>query len=351
MCKKYYIPAILALSLFSVFNAVAGGGPPALVKVDNAVTMDIAPAIWVSGTVIGRYDSNISAEVEGRLETILDVGDRVNKGDVIARIDATRYRLAVEEIEAEIPPIETMVGFYTKEAERLEKLAQQNNAARNQLDQTIANRDEAKARIRLVKSRLASARDDLDRTTILSPFTGVITERIKSPGERVEQGDEVVRLVDTGNLEIQAYIQRSSFINLDIGDELKVTSPDGEARATISALIPVGDRESRLFEMRLALTGSGWTAGTAVKVSTPVAKQQSVLAVPRDALVIRQSGTVVYKINGDNTAQMVPVTTGIANTTHIQVFGELQADDRVVIRGNERLQQGATVTVMGGSNS
>lgn len=351
MCKHYFIPAILSLCLFCVFNVVAGGGPPTLVKVDNAVTMKIAPTIWVSGTVIGRYDSSISAEVEGRLETILDVGDRANKGDVIARIDATRYRLAIEEIEAEIPPIETMVGFYTKEAERLEKLAQQNNAARNQLDQTIANRDEAQARIRQVKSRLASAKDDLDRTTILSPFTGVIAERIKSPGERVEQGDEVVRLVDTENLEIQAFIQRSSFINLNTGDELKVTSPDGETTAKVSALIPVGDRESRLFEMRLALAGSEWTAGSAVKVSAPVAKQQSVLAVPRDALVIRQSGTVVYKINNDNTAQMVPVTTGIANTTHIQVFGDLQADDRVVIRGNERLQPGATVTVIGGSNS
>ncbi len=349
--KQLHLQAIVAFGLLYISSVFAGGGPPALVKVENAVSMEIAPTIWVSGTVIGRYDSNIAAEVDGRLEMILDVGDRVAKGETIATIDATKYRLAVEQITAEIPPIEAMVKFYQKEAQRLEMLAENNNAARNQLDQTMANRDEASARIRFVRSRLALAQDDLDRTTISAPFAGVITERIKSPGERVEQGDEVVRLVDAENLEIQAFIQRSSFINLVIGDELTVRTPEADIIARVSAMIPVGDSESRLFEMRLAVEGEGWNAGTAVRVATPVARPQQVLAVPRDALVIRQAGTMVYKINGDNTAVMVPVTTGIANQTHIEVSGDLKPDDPVVIRGNERLRPGQQVTISSGSSS
>ena len=351
--KRWRLPLAMIVTLYlSVSSGLfAGGGPPAIVEVKKAVEMEIAPVVWVTATVIGRYDSNIAAEVEGRLETILDVGDRVNQGDVIARIDANRYRLAVEQIEAEIRPIETMVTFYKKEAQRLERLAEQNNAARNLLDETIANRDEAEARIRLVRARLALARDDLEKTTMTAPFTGIIAERIKSPGERVEQGDEVVRLVDTENLEVQAYIQRTSFINLKLGDRLQVNGPTADAMFPVKALIPVGDSTSRLYEMRLSQDIDIWTAGTAVKVATPIAEKQNVLAVPRDALVIRQSGIIVYKLDADDVAVPVSVTTGVANTTHIQVIGNISPDDRVVIRGNERLRPGQKVMINNGSNS
>ena len=186
--QKLQATAILTLCLGLIPAIHAGGPPPAVVKVENAMTMDIAPFVWVTGTVISRYDSRIAAEVEGRLESVLDVGEIVNQGDVIATIDDKTYRLAVDEIQTEIKPISTMVEFYRKEAERLTKLAKQNNAARNQLDQTEANRDEAQARIRMIRARLATANDNLDRTLIRAPFTGIITERIKSKGERVEQG-------------------------------------------------------------------------------------------------------------------------------------------------------------------
>ncbi len=342
---------ILTLGLAQTPVIHAGGPPPAVVKVENAVTMDIAPFVWVTGTVISRYDSRIAAEVEGRLESVLDVGEIVNKGDLIATIDDKTYRLAVDEIQTEIRPISTMVEFYRKEAERLTKLAKQNNAARNQLDQTEANRDEALARIRMIRARLATANDNLERTQIVAPFSGIITERIKSKGERVEQGDEVVRLVDTETLEIQAYIQRNAFAHVKAGDRLPVKGPAANIDALVRTVIPVGDVQSRLYEIRLTLEERNWPAGTAVKVASPTEAKQNVLVVPRDALVIRQSGTVVYKINGDSVATLVPVKTGIANTTHIQVIGDIQVDDKIVTRGNERLRPGQKVRVSGGSSS
>ncbi len=349
--QKLQATAILTLCLGLIPAIHAGGPPPAVVKVENAMTMDIAPFVWVTGTVISRYDSRIAAEVEGRLESVLDVGEIVNQGDVIATIDDKTYRLAVDEIQTEIKPISTMVEFYRKEAERLTKLAKQNNAARNQLDQTEANRDEAQARIRMIRARLATANDNLDRTLIRAPFTGIITERIKSKGERVEQGDEVIRLVDTEMLEIQAYIQRNAFVHLKTGDRLAVKGPSANIEAEVRTVIPVGDVQSRLYEIRLTLKKRDWPAGTAVKVASPTEPKQSVLVVPRDALVIRQSGTAVYKVNGDSVAKLVPVKTGIANTTHIQVIGDIQVEDKIVTRGNERLRPGQKVRISGGSSS
>jgi RND family efflux transporter MFP subunit len=351
MINKIIYLLLFKLIVFPSLVLAGGGNPPAIVQVEEAVNIEIAPFVWVTGTVIGRFDSKIAAEVEGTLETVLEVGDQIKKNDVVAKVDDTTYHLAMNEIQTEVKPIETMVEFFRREAERLEKLAKQNNAAKNQLDQTQTSRDEALAKIRVVKARLAMARDDLKRTTVRAPFTGVVIERFKSPGERVDAGDQIVRLIDTERVEVQARIQQASFPHVKSGDQLRVKGPSGEIDGVVRTVIPVGDDVSRLYEIRVEFDNSDWPAGTAVEIATPIKEKQNVIAVSRDALVIRQSGVIVYRINGEDKAEPVPVTTGISNTSHIQVIGNINENDKIVIRGNERLRPGQQVQIITGSDS
>ncbi len=347
------IASHLFLFSFAVSSSSAFAGesmPPAIVQVENAINIEIAPFNWVSGTVMGRFDSKIAAEVEGTLDTVLDVGDRLGEDEVIAKIDDMTYRLALDEINAEVEPIETMVEFYRREAERLEKLAKQNNAAKNKLDETQANRDEALAKIKIVKAKLAMARDEFNRTLVRAPFSGVVTERYKTPGERVEAGDQIVRLINTDKLEIQARIQQVSFEHIRAGDTLSIKGPAAEIDGTVRTVIPVGDDVSRLYEIRIEFNKEAWSAGTAVQIASPINKKQNVIAVSRDALVIRQSGVVIYRVNKDNQAELVPVKTGVANTTHIQLIGDINVDDKIIVRGNERLRPGQTVQIIGNIN-
>lgn len=343
---------LLLLSALISASVMAGGnGRVAVVRVDKAVDLEIAPFVWVPGTVIGRVDSRIAAEIEGNLVRVLDVGERVSKGAVIAKIEDTAYKLALNEISAEVRPIETMVAFYQREADRLAQLAMKNNAARNRLDETQANRDEAQAKIRAIKARMAVAGNNLNKTTVIAPFDGVIAERIKMPGERVEAGEPVVRLINTATLEIQARIRQASINYISAGEALRVKTDVDEAIGNVRTIIPVGDALSRLYEVRIDFNQAGWNAGMAVKVAIPIREKQSVTAVPRDALVIRQSGVVVYRINENNIAEPVPVKTGISNASHIQVIGNINSDDSIVVRGNERLRPGQPVQIISGSNS
>jgi RND family efflux transporter MFP subunit len=351
MKNKLFCIFLLQLAVFSTSVIAGGSMPPAMVQVENAVDIEIAPFVWVSGTVIGRFDSKIAAEVEGVLNKVLDVGEQLGENDVIAEIDDMTYRLALNEIYAEIKPIETMVEFYSREAERLEKLAKKNNAAKNQLDQTQTNRDESLAKIRIVKAKLAMAQDELKRTVVKAPFSGVVAERYKTRGERVDVGEQIVRLINTDKLEIQARIQQASYEHIKKGDTLTIKGHSAEINGTVRAVIPVGDDISRLYEIRIEFDNKAWLAGTAVQVASPINKKQNVIAVPRDALVIRQTGVVIYKINDSNQAVLVPVKTGIANTTHIQVLGDVYENDKIVIRGNERLRPGQTIQLIGVSNS
>ncbi len=333
--------------------AIAGGdAPPAIVQIEAAANIEIAPFTWVTGTVIGRYDAKIAAEVEGILQTVLEAGDRVQENELIAKVDDATYRLVLNEIEAEAQPIETMVGFFQRESLRLARLAKQNNAAKNQLDQTQASRDEALAKIRVVKAKLAMAHDDLNKTTVRAPFAGVVTERYKSPGERVDVGDHIIRLIDTQRVEAQAHISQASFLYVKNGTKVRIRdTADVDVDGIVRTVIPVGDDISRLYEIRVEFQHSHWPVGTAVEIAVPTSAVQNVIAVPRDALVIRQSGIIVYRINANNLAEVVPVTTGVANTTHIQIIGDVRANDKIVVRGNERLRPGQTVQIIGGSSS
>ena len=352
-CLRVIMPNYLARLGFIVAGlfsapAFAAAPPPALVEIEPAVELEISPFVWVSGTVIGRYDARVSAEVEGRLESLPEVGDSVKKGEVIAALDARSYRLALREVEAEIAPIEALLVFYDREAARLEKLARQNNAARNQLERTQADRNQALARIRAIKARIAVVKDKLDKTQIRAPFAGIVTERPRAPGERVEAGDPIVRLVDPDRLEIRARIQQQSFQFVGAGDRLAIRGGGEQIEGNIRTVIPAGDDISRLYEIRVLFEKPDWPIGKAVQIAVPVKQKQAVIAVPRDALVIRETGILVYRIGADNTAEMIPVETGVANPTHIQVIGGVNENDRIVTRGNERLRPGQPVQIING---
>jgi RND family efflux transporter MFP subunit len=335
---------------FTCLHVQAGGNGPVQVQVALAVYTKMAPITWMPGTVIGKYDSKIAAEVDARIESLLDVGDVVEKGAVIARLDDTTYKMQLEEAQAEILPITARLEYLTRESERLEMLAQQNNAAKNRLDEIKSNRDEAKGELMIRNSRLAMARDKFKRTVITAPFPGVITERYKTEGEWVAEGDEIVRLVNVDKLEIQTRVSASNINHVSVGNDLVITDGTKKINANVLTLVPVGDNLSRLYEIRLGCQEKSWKTGHAVQVAIPNQAPQEVIAVPTDALVIRQNTIRVFRINQNNIAEEINVETGIASDHLIEVKGEINAGDLIVIRGNERLRPQQKVIIQEGAS-
>jgi len=116
-------------------------------------------------------------------------------------------------------------------------------------------------------------------------------------------------------------------------------------RLGMRAIIPVADELSRSVELRIPIDSKRLLVGAAVRVAVPSAEAQWVLAVPRDALVIRREQTYVFRlVNG--VAEQVAVSLGSAQNSHIAVTGELSSGDQVVVRGAERLRNGQQVTVL-----
>lgn len=333
-------------SLLPVIAAAQGGPPPAQVRVAEAQMTRLAPSIQVPGTVVSRNDARVSAEVGGRLTWVAEVGASIPAGEPVARIDDAELILQRDEYRGVLASQESRRGFLEREAERLRRLAAENNAAKSQLDQVETDLQSASSDIAVARARLGQIELQLARTRVRAPFDGIVTERLRTAGEHTSQGDEIVRMVDPGSLEVVARAPFSSLGFVAEGTELQFHSQQHVDTGTVRALVPFGDSRSHMFELRLSVASSPWRVGENVRLSVPTGAPTEVLAVPRDALVLRREGASVFRIAEDGTAERIDVVPGVGAGDLVAVTGQVSAGDRVIVRGAERLRAGQPVNII-----
>lgn len=342
--RRTILVACLLPALWPLAAAAQFGTPQ--VRVEPAIMTELAPNIPVPGTVYSRNDARLSAEVEGTLVQIAEVGEWVKQGDLIARIEDTIIALRRDENEGVVAKEKSRVAFLKREVGRLSQLASQNIAAKRQLDETESDLAVASNDLTIAQAQLEQVKDQLRRTRVNAPFDGRVTERFLNRGERVSVGDHVVRLISPRLLEVIARVPLASLDHVAEGNSIQLTSDRNAAPGVIRTIVPFGDSRSHMFEIRIDVEADAWVVGENVRLSVPTAEPRRLLAVPRDALILRRDGASVFRIGDDDTAQQIEVVPGLGDGTMISVTGELSPGDQVVVRGGERLSPGAKVEVL-----
>jgi RND family efflux transporter MFP subunit len=323
--------------------------PPALVAVDKAKLDTFSAALWVSGTVISRNDAHIGAETDGRITWVADVGEKVEKGMPIARIDDTDLGLELQDDQAVLESLRARKRYLNNNVERWTRLAAKDNASANQLDEARSELDMIIQEIRRAEVSVAQTSRRIAQTKVLAPFTGVVVERQVQVGEFVGRGSEVARLVDTENREIRAQAPLSVSSYVQEGLEVSVEHQENATLSPVKRVILVGDERSRMFEVRIAANDPAWVIGSSVRVALPSSDPRKLVAVPRDALVLRGSEIFVLRVTSENLVEKVSVDTGIGLGSLVEVIGDVSGGDRLVTRGAERLKAGREVVLTGGT--
>lgn len=321
------------------------GPPPAPVAIAKAERRELAPRSETPGSVVSTRDSLVSAATSGKIEWVAEVGAEVEEGDVVARIDAADAKLTRDNSAAEVARLSARAEYLERLYERYVGLGEEAGESEATLDEMRANRDEAREALTQAEVALRRAEINLARTDVEAPFAGRVVSQESQIGEFASPGTELVRLVDTRRLEVTARTPAGLARNVKAGDTIKVANGAETMEAAVRAIVPVGDSLSRMLELRLELPASDWYIGSAVRVSLPAAAARTVVAVPRDALVLRAERISVYVIDEKNTAKRVDVELGAAEGDYIEVIGDIEPGDSVVIRGGERLRDGQAVTI------
>ena len=341
--------AIVAVVLFAGSAFAQQPPPPKIVQVAEVVRTEITPTVSVPGTIYSRNEVQITAGVSGQLVSVAEPGTILSKGETVASIDRSTLLLQRAEQEALLERAKINVRQLDSDLRRQRELASSNLVSEFQLEQTEANRDLAMSDANITRVRIRQIDDQIRRADTLAQFTGIVTERLRRAGEHVGPGEVLARMTDLNNMEVRAFVPLKHLRRTLVGGKISVSDGDSRHEGIIRALIPTGDVRSQTFEARIDLPEGArgtWAVGQLVSVAVPIEAGELALTIPRDALILRQSGQYVYRINGENRAERIYVDIGDSQGELIAVSGALQEGDTIAIRGAESLTEGAEVQVV-----
>jgi RND family efflux transporter MFP subunit len=341
-----YLSVITIASSFVInVNATAEdkAKPGQLVSVERVKNEQVNPTLWLPGNVISRMNAPISAEQTGQLLWIEDVGTQVEKGQVIAKIDNRHLKLQLSGQQAQVKRYQADVVYLTSQKKRMSALSQKNNTAISELERITKDLAVAESEVLTLGMSIKQTELAIEKTEIIAPFKGSISQRFAHVGELISVGRSLVQLVDTDNLDIMIAAPISIAPFLEKGAKVLVKWRNKLVELPVRTWSQAGVQSSRTFDVRLDAQNLALLAGSAVTVSLPKEQVSQATLVPRDALVLREKETFVLTIDEENNAKKVNVLVGQGSGSWISVSGAIWAGDEVIIRGGERLQEGQKV--------
>jgi len=367
-------PALLAIvSATSPAAAQQGGRQIMATVVGDAVREEAASQ---TAEVVGRFvalrGGPIAARVAGAVDDVLvDVGDRVESGQALARLaldrltaERERRRALVNLAAARIRSAKASLGLAEQNAQRLARL--RNSAAfsealladkQREAEGAAADVREAEADYARAQAELKLAEVDLAYAEVQAPYSGVVAERHVDIGGFVALGAPVVTLVGDEAMEIEAEAPTDWIVDVRPGAMADVRYGGVAASAPLRATVPRETGVSRTRTVRFGPLPPNLArvaiANAAVAVAIPISGAGAVVTVHKDAIIRRPEGAVVVVAKpkpdapGEYLAEFRPVELGGAVGGRFIVTKGAAPGDVVVVRGNETLRPGQTFKLAG----
>ncbi|MCX7552681.1 efflux RND transporter periplasmic adaptor subunit [Marinicella sp. S1101] len=343
-------PKSIAFMLLSVMGMnplwAQQGPPPAMVKTATAISTEMAPTRAVAAFSKAKYITTIRAQSSGRVIEIANIGQIIERGEPLGLIADEEYALRLDELRNAIASQQAQVDFLQSESVRLESLKNQNLTSGTALDKNKADLKAATADLAQAKSRLQQIENDISNLTPKAPFKGFVTVQLAQPGQFLNEGQDFLEIMSATETEILAQLPYRLKSILQVGAQWQFIDQAGQTfTAEVERFIPAATSNSRQIQIHLKDLSEQLLPGEPIQLMVPESLPQQVVAVPRDALVLRRQGAHLFVVK-EGLAHKVEVETGLASGDMIAVKGEVAVGDEVVIRGNERLRDQQTIQLM-----
>lgn len=363
------VVGLFAISVVVAPTRVMAQQGAASVKIDEILREPLSQTMPVIGRFVATQTGVVAALMRGPVGAVpVAVGDRVKKGDVLARLVPERIKwsreLAAAELKSKQAGLRTaqaQLALTEQELVRLESLRK--SAAfsqarfedkRNEVTKFRSEVGERQADVASATAELRLAEIDLYNSEVRAPYNAVVSEKHAVAGSYLNVGDSVVTLINEEALEIEANVPSERISGLVPGREVELRLDNASTqRATVRALVPSESTLTRTRPVRFTLNFAEGVAATlalaanqSVTVLVPIGKPREVVSVHKDAVIPRSGQNIVFVVeNGKATMRTVQLGSAVGN--RLEVLDGLQVGDVTVVRGNERLRQGQDVTYEG----
>ncbi|KQY13009.1 hemolysin secretion protein D [Rhizobium sp. Root73] len=321
------------------------------VKVVEIAAIDTSRTLSYSGTVRARTEMNLGFRVNGKItERLVDIGQRVKSGDLLARIDPSDYELALTSAKASLDATERQVETAELARVRAEQLFAKNVSPKSQLEQTTLSYNQAVATRDSARSALDQAKNQVSYTNLKSDQNGIVTTVSADIGQVVGSGTPVVSVAVDGEKEVLVAIPETDIAQFKPGKTVTVgfwsdasLMLQGKVREVAGSAEP----QSRTFAVRISLPNDqnvllGMTAGIIAAASNV----QQFVTIPLSALARKGGEPIVWTV--DRTAETVhsrPVEVADFTGDGVRIAEGLKPGDVVVAAGTQFMTEGLKVKV------
>lgn len=325
---------------------------PAPVRIEQVAFEQTAEARSYTGVVRARYETDLGFRVAGKIvERLVNVGDHVGKDKVLARLDPSDYRLAVEATEADLAAAKSSLAQAAAEEQRFRKLLVQGWVAPASYDQKKAAADEAQGRVERTERALETARNQVAYTELRANEAGIITALPVEMGQVVAVGQLVARLAQLNEREVVVAIPESRLEDVQASDASIDLWADGSRRykAVLREFSPQADPVTRTYQARFTIEAAddAVALGMTATVRLNLKDRRPMAQLPLGAIYNDGLGSSVWVITPDGDhLRRVFVNVIEYRQSNVVITGGLNAGDRVVALGAQLLDENKLVHVV-----
>ena len=314
------------------------GTPPAqlpALRTGLVEVREVDLAFSTEATVEAVRQSTVAAQIAGRIVDIrFDVGDRVQKGDVIVRIDERAATQAVAASEAQVREADAALVNARAQFERTRQLFAQKFVSQAALDRAQADFKAAESRMKAMLAGAGQAATEKSFAAIVAPYSGIVSARHVQLGEMATPGKPLLTGFDPSTLRVVAAVPstRVAAIQSGGGARIEIASVPRWVEAKSVSVVPSADPRTHTTQVRIDLPSdaSGVYPGMFARAHFVVGKEPRLMA-PREAVLQRSEVTAVYVVR-DGTAQLRQIRLGTAaDERGVEVLAGLRAGESVAL--------------------
>ena len=307
---------------------------PVPVEVAPADRRDIFATYAATATLASDLDAPVPARVGGDVvEILVEEGDRVDRNEVLARLDGDRLRLEMLAAKANLEQVRS-------EYARLADLHSRNLVS-------AAMYEDLRYDLEALEATYELAKLNYEYSAIRAPIAGVVSARDVKLGQNVTTDQATFRITDTRELIAHLMIPQSELAKFAAGHSATAlfdSMPGTGFPATIIRVSPTIDTRTGTFRATAVIdnTAGNLAPGMFARFTIAYEKHEDAVTVPERAIVLEDNETSVYVVADDTVSKRV-VSTGIRSGGRVEVVSGLEGTERVVVTGQSSLREGTKV--------
>ena len=303
----------------------------------TAHVVELTSGLPISGALKAVNSAIVKARVPGELQGLtVREGDRVEAGQVIARVESTEYADRVRQAQEQADAAKAQVEIAQRQVDNNAALVRQGFISKTAADNSLASLNTAQANHRAAQAGIDVLRKSLADTVLRAPISGQVSQRLAQPGERVAPEARIVEIVDLSRLELEASISPADSVAVRVGQQalLRIEGVAQPVAATVARINPSAQAGSRSVLIYLTVAAQPGLRQGLFAQGQLATETQRALAVPLNAVRTDKPLPYVQVVEGDRIAHRT-VQTGVRGQVDGELWVAVQgvADGARVLRG------------------